>query len=248
MKGIRKKRSVIWKIGTEKLREVVTLSECFSDVLRYFGLQNKGGNYRTLRDRLEHDSINHEWFSNCKKMPSSVAIPLDLVMVEDSTYSRRALKSRIIKNKIIPYQCAKCGMGEKWQGETISLVLDHINGVSNDHRKENLRFLCPNCNSQTPTFCGKHNKKKNICSKCGKRKSKHAQFCLDCRESSSRPHCRKVERPDREELLKMLWEIPTTKIAEKYNVSGGAVAKWAKSYDISKPPRGYWVKQKLQQN
>lgn len=40
------------------------------------------------------------------------------------------------------------------------LELDHINGIRNDNRLENLRFLCPNCHSQTPTFKGR-NKTKN---------------------------------------------------------------------------------------
>ena len=42
------------------------------------------------------------------------------------------------------------------------LHLDHINGKKFDHRLENLRFLCPNCHSQTPTYCGKHSKKERI--------------------------------------------------------------------------------------
>lgn len=43
---------------------------------------------------------------------------------------------------------------------------------------------------------------------------------------------------------KLLWEIPTTQIAKKYGVSDKAIGKWAKSYGIDKPPRGYWMKQK----
>ena len=36
--------------------------------------------------------------------------------------------------------------------------LDHINGINDDNRLENLRFLCPNCHSLTDTYCGKSNK------------------------------------------------------------------------------------------
>jgi hypothetical protein len=53
---------------------------------------------------------------------------------------------------------------------------------------------------------------------------------------------RRVERPTKEELETMLWEQPTIQIAKLFNVSDQAVAKWAKAYGISKPPRGYWAK------
>ena len=42
------------------------------------------------------------------------------------------------------------------------LQLDHINGINTDHRLENLRLLCPNCHSQTPTYCGVNVKKKMV--------------------------------------------------------------------------------------
>ncbi len=51
---------------------------------------------------------------------------------------------------------------------------------------------------------------------------------------------RKVNRPDKETLHKLLWEKSTVQIAKQYGVSDKAVAKWAKSYGIDKPPRGYW--------
>ena len=51
---------------------------------------------------------------------------------------------------------SKSGNEGKWQGQDLSLQLDHINGVNNDHRVKNLRFLCPNCYSQTDTYGGKN--------------------------------------------------------------------------------------------
>ena len=43
-----------------------------------------------------------------------------------------------------------------WRSKPLVLVLDHINGVNDDYRADNLRLLCPNCNSQTSTFCGRN--------------------------------------------------------------------------------------------
>jgi hypothetical protein len=44
----------------------------------------------------------------------------------------------------------------------LSLILDHINGVNNDNRIENIRIVCPNCNATLDTHCGKNKSKKNI--------------------------------------------------------------------------------------
>jgi 5-methylcytosine-specific restriction endonuclease McrA len=68
------------------------------------------------------------------------------------------LKSRLLKEKLIEYKCVKCGNTGEWQGEPLSLQLDHINGNNKDHRLENLRLLCPNCHSQTKTYSGKNSK------------------------------------------------------------------------------------------
>jgi hypothetical protein len=52
------------------------------------------------------------------------------------------------------YECAWCGLSE-WRGERLVLHLDHINGINNDNRIINLRLLCPNCHSQTATYCNR---------------------------------------------------------------------------------------------
>ena len=68
------------------------------------------------------------------------------LFVENCKHQRHNLRGYIIRHNILPYKCAICGITE-WNGKTLSLELDHINGVNNDNRLENLRFLCPNCHS-----------------------------------------------------------------------------------------------------
>jgi len=71
-------------------------------------------------------------------------------------YSGRASVRRvIIKDDLIPYKCGECGISE-WNNKKLALHLDHINGKNSDHRLDNLRFLCPNCHSQTETYTGKN--------------------------------------------------------------------------------------------
>ena len=78
--------------------------------------------------------------------------PLESVLVENSTYARHALKKRILQQELIPYVCGCCGIGPEWNDKPMPLILDHINGVNNDNRLENLRFVCSNCDSQLDTY------------------------------------------------------------------------------------------------
>ena len=77
-----------------------------------------------------------------------------VVNLED--YATRAGVIRvIIKDDLITYKCGECEISE-WNNKKLALHLDHINGKNSDHRLDNLRFLCPNCHSQTETYTGKN--------------------------------------------------------------------------------------------
>lgn len=82
------------------------------------------------------------------------------ICVENSTYPRHCLKKRILENRLIKYKCACCGCGPEWNGNPMPLILDHINGINNDNRLKNLRFICSNCDSQLPTYKSRNRKRK----------------------------------------------------------------------------------------
>jgi Zn finger protein HypA/HybF involved in hydrogenase expression len=133
-------------------------------------------------------------------------------------------------------------MGNSWCDESISLQLDHINGIRDDNRLENLRILCPNCHSQTSTFCGRRKKINIFCLDCGKvvsnKKSKRCVSCAAVKVGISQRHF----DISKEELEKLVWEKPTERIGKDFGVSGKAVEKRCKKFGIEKPPRGYWMK------
>lgn len=69
-------------------------------------------------------------------------------------YPTPHLAKRLVKEDVKEYRCEKCGIVD-WNGQPISLQLDHVDGCSTNHRRDNLRLLCPNCHSQTPTHGSK---------------------------------------------------------------------------------------------
>lgn len=68
------------------------------------------------------------------------------------------LKPFLLKNGR-EYKCECCENPGIWQGKELRLQVDHIDGNRENNGLENLRFLCPNCHTQTDTYCGKNTKR-----------------------------------------------------------------------------------------
>ncbi len=222
------------KYKEEDVRRAVSESNSVKECLQKLNNRAAGGNYRTLYKYCEKWNIDISSLKSfdLKKrnffVKKAKKVPLEKILVENSGFSRTALKARLYAEGLKERKCEmpECGQGELWHGKKISLILDHINGVWNDNRLENIRIVCPNCNAALDTFAGKNMKKKEV-------------KVMPKKKRIGPP--RKVERPNSDELLKLLWSKSTIQIAKQYKVSDVAISKWAKYYNIPKPPRGYWA-------
>lgn len=162
----RRKRSPIWTVDKTELEKIVKESATIAEILKKLEIYTVGGNRTSLMRRLSQEKIDTSHIpsgldsNKGRKSFSTYPTKIDNenLFVENSKTPRSVVRRRILKENLIPYVCAECNLDSTWKNKPLSLVLDHINGIPNDHRLENLRWLCPNCNSQTETFCGRNNK------------------------------------------------------------------------------------------
>lgn len=154
----------IYKLSDEQFVELLKKSSTISEVLFKLGYTVKGNSwgYSQVKRRMDDLNLDYSIFkgkSAVIKTNKLNNVKKEDILKENCKHQRTVLRRYVIKNNLIPYKCAICGCTE-WQGKTLSLELDHINGINNDNRLENLRFLCPNCHSQTSTY-GSRNQQLN---------------------------------------------------------------------------------------
>jgi len=216
------KKSLIGTLSKEQLEEIVKESTSVSEALRKIGYTYTGGtNHPLFKKTCQELGIDYSHFTGLKN--GDIKRTIENVFCENSTASQATLREWYFKGNYSEYKCALCGI-DTWQNKPLVLRLDHINGNNKDDRLENLRWVCPNCDSQLDTFCRSNGHKKIVkyCEKCGVEISPTAKLCNKC----SHIEARVVERPNREELKQLIRTKPFTKIAKDYGVSDKAITKW----------------------
>jgi hypothetical protein len=211
----------------DEIENVVKDSISYAEVFRKLNKSKSGDSYKSLKNFINRNDIDtshfNPWQNNRVK---NTGKPIDFWLQKGSSMGSTNLKEKLYKEGLKERKCELCGQDENWNGKKMSLILDHINGVNNDNRIENLRIVCPNCNATLDTHGGKNikvKKKKYYCS-CGNEKSKVADKCRKCDSIKQR----RTNRPDKETLLKEIEELGYIGTGRKYGVSDNAIRKWIK--------------------
>ena len=156
------------KLTKEEIESVISECTSFRQLVTRLGRSPNGGNIAIMQRRCERMNIDvsmllgQAWRKGLpsitpKRTPEQIfsdARTPNQCRVTGSTLRKALLETGV------PYQCSECSTQGMWNGKPLTLHVDHIDGKYWNNTKENLRFICPNCHSQTPTWCGK-NKQNN---------------------------------------------------------------------------------------
>jgi len=126
----------------------------------------------------------------------------------------------------------------------MAMILDHINGVRDDNRLENLRVVCPNCAATFATHCGRKNRievAERACALCGTafrpKYPRHRYCSQQCGTRAPKPNRgipnpagRRVTRPPYDDLLREIAETSYVAVGRRHGVSDNAVRKWVRQY------------------
>ncbi|MER5521893.1 HNH endonuclease [Streptomyces sp. NPDC002763] len=145
----------------DRLAPAVASSRSIADLLKQLGIVDNGAARERIKRSVESHGLPIDHFVGqghrlglpCENRKSAAET---LVRLEPgASRIKTARLRRALDDLDVPHACDTCGVGDVWQGKRLVLEIDHINGDRLDNRRENLRYLCPSCHSQTKTFANR---------------------------------------------------------------------------------------------
>jgi 5-methylcytosine-specific restriction endonuclease McrA len=223
--------SRLQNFSKEDLQDALNQAESNRSLLRILGYSSSATRMVPLVfKRVEHLGLSIKQFeSNKQTRCRNYGRRSDEdVFTKNSTYDRSKIKKRVIKQKLIKYKCGECGNPGVHNGKELTLQLDHINGVHNDHRLINLQFLCPNCHSQTDTYSGRNNKtevkEKPICPECNTNTMSEGAK-TSCRPCFLKNNPSKKIKASAEEIITKIKELNWVQAGKYFGVSDNSLRK-----------------------
>lgn len=207
---------------------ILAVESCnnFTDLCLKLGYKRRPGNFNSIRININRLNLDISHFIQVSKVDNKKVYTKEDVFCENSQVTYSTVKAWVIRYNLLSYICDECLLQNVWNNKPLVLHLDHINGNRQDHRLENLRFLCPNCHSQSSTYCGRNMgirlaKRINKCKDCFVEIDKKAIRCLKCHSKSNE----KIEWPSNEDLIKLVKETNYVQVAKKLGVSDNSIRK-----------------------
>lgn len=225
----------------EEMENIVKDSKTIKECLTKMHRPNGHGNYATFyRYKKLYGLDTTHFIVGGHSGNSGVYKPLnEYTKNEACNIKGSVLIKKLINEGHKKYECERCHITE-WNGEPIRLQVHHIDGNHYNCSLDNLMILCPNCHSQTDSFCGKGNSKKKeerYCKVCGKKINRDTDsgLCKKC----SHIEKRKTEWPSRDELNSLLQNSSFLTVGRMFGVSDNAVRKWCKYYGLPTSAKDY---------
>lgn len=149
----------IWKFSKQEFAEIIKRSQSYAEACTLMNIKPHNSTWMTLQRRCERENIDDSHIrKNAGKIKRCNPVnkrPIEYYL-QQGTVLKSGMRDRLIKEGYLKNICYICGLSNEWNNQPLTLQLDHIDGDKFNNVIENLRLLCPNCHTQTPTFGSKN--------------------------------------------------------------------------------------------